>query len=179
MNIDQKKLEKSLETAISNSKIGSNFFYFLKNYMSNFQRCRFVENGLVFTNTEQYFMYHKAIFFKDNDTAIKILATTNPFDAKAYGREVKNYIDYEWDKVRYKVMYDANWLKYTQNKDLADKLLATGNTVLVECNPTDKIWAIAMSIEEARNSTPNQWRGQNLLGLVLMEVRTNLTNRVK
>ena len=47
-----------------------NFLFFLKNFLSNFHACKFTdENGIQFSNTEQYFMYHKAITFGDFDVA--------------------------------------------------------------------------------------------------------------
>lgn len=178
MNIQHDVFDKLFDdsnlASIPALKPGTNFIFFLKNYLSNFYRCSFIENGITFSNTEQYFMYQKALFFKDVATANKILSTNNPFDAKAYGREVKNYNDEQWASVRYKIMYNANWLKYTQNKNLADKLLATGNLVLVECNPVDRIWGIGLTVDAAKETTPENWNGKNLLGLVLMEVRTNL-----
>lgn len=118
-----------------------NFLFFLKNFLSNFHACKFVdENGISFSNTEQYFMYHKAITFNDFEIAKAILTTDNPFEAKALGRQIRGYDDIIWNEKRYKVFRDANMLKYTQNPELKKKLLDTGNLVLVECNPVDNIW---------------------------------------
>lgn len=38
-----------------------------------------------------------------------------------------------------------------------------------------KFGGIGMSIEEAKNTNPGNWQGQNLLGLVLMDVRAELS----
>ena len=48
-------------------------------------------------------------------------------------------------------------------------LLATGKRVIVEASPSDKIWGIGRSVEEAQRGMP--WRGSNLLGEALMHVR--------
>jgi len=64
--------------------------------------------------------------------------------------------------------------KFQQNPELMEKLLATGNMVLAECAPRDKIWGIGLAEDDARIQDPQQWKGQNLLGTVLMEVRSDL-----
>lgn len=153
-----------------------NYLFFLKNFLSNFKACNFVdENGVKFCNTEQYFMYQKAITFNDFTTAKAILNTENPFEAKALGRQVRNYDEKVWNEKRYEVFRKANIMKYSQNPDLHKMLMDTGNLILVECNPNDKIWGIGLSIEEAKNTNPGNWQGQNLLGLVLMDVRAELS----
>lgn len=156
-----------------------NFLFFLKNFLSNFHACKFTdENGIQFSNTEQYFMYHKAITFGDFDVAKAILTTDNPFEAKSLGRQVRGYDEKVWSEKRYQVFRDANMMKYTQNPDLKKKLLDTGSLILVECNPNDNIWGIGLSIEQAKKTHPGNWKGQNLLGIVLMDVRAELANSV-
>jgi ribA/ribD-fused uncharacterized protein len=145
--------------------------FFLKEWLSNFKSCTIVSGDNTFSNTEQLFMYHKAIFFEDNDIAEKILITPVPYEAKALGRKVKDYDDSKWAKVRYEVMYQVNLLKYNQNEDLREKLLATGDKILVEVNPRDSIWGIAMDENNPDILDESKWRGQNLLGKVLMDVR--------
>lgn len=120
-------------------------------------------------------MYHKALTFGDKDVAAAILTTDNPFEAKALGRQVRGYNDKVWNEVRYKIFRDANMLKYSQNPELKAKLLATGNLILIECNPTDHIWSCGLSIEDAKKTPPGNWKGQNLLGLVLMDIRAELS----
>ena len=153
--------------------------YFLKNYLSNFHKCDItieISKGVdhTFKNSEQLFMYFKARYFKDQQIAVEILRTEEPWEAKKLGRMVRNYKDEEWNAVRYHLMYQANFFKYSQNKYLEDQLLATGNKILVECNPTDLIWAVGLSEDDPKVLDEANWRGQNLLGKVLMDVRSSL-----
>lgn len=69
-------------------------------------------------------------------------------------------------------MYDGNILKFRQNPELKQKLLETGDKVLVEASPTDKIWGIGLGEKKARETAKhrNGW-GLNLLGNALGEVR--------
>jgi hypothetical protein len=150
--------------------------FFLKEWLSNFKHCEIFSNDNVFKNTEQMFIYHKALFFEDIEIANKILNTPVPYEAKALGRQVKNYNDEEWSKVRCQAMFQANLCKYTQNEDLKTKLLSTGDKILVEVNPNDNIWGIGLEENSPEIYDETKWRGQNLLGKVLMEVRDYLRN---
>ena len=53
-------------------------------------------------------------------------------------------------------------------------LLSTGDSVLVEASPYDNIWGISLAASSPEAQNPVQWRGQNLLGFALMEVRDEL-----
>ena len=166
--------------------------YFLKNWLSNFHICNIkvkiasnhhplfknieiVSNKYhTFKNTEQIFMYRKALTFGDSEIASKILKAEDPWEAKKLGRLVKNYDDKTWDIVRYSIMYHANMHKYTQNEHLKKKLIDTYPKVLVECNPRDSIWGIGLSEDDPNIYDESKWKGKNLLGECLMEVRKDL-----
>ena len=68
-------------------------------------------------------------------------------------------------------MLEGNKAKFGQNADLKAFLLSTGDALLAEASPYDKIWGIGLSREQAMNGTVEQWQGENLLGCVLMDVR--------
>ena len=131
------------------------------------------KKNLHFFNSEQYFMYVKAIVFGDYEVADKILATKDPKKAKALGREVKGYDDKVWNQMRYKVMVDANKAKYSQNEDL--KKLITSDDFkgkgYVESSPIDKIWGTGLGESHPDADDESKWHGQNLLGKALDEVR--------
>ena len=141
-------------------------------YLSNFYHSRFVVDGHEFTSSEQYFMYRKALTFGDEGTAKFILKANFPDTAKKLGRKVKNYDDEVWSDVGYGIMVEALTHKFSQNPDLADLLRDTGDETLVEASPYDRKWGIGLSVEEAE--VGKEWRGLNLLGKALMEVRSKL-----
>ena len=66
--------------------------------------------------------------------------------------------------------------KFGQNEDLKEKLLDTGDAYLVECAYKDTIWACGIRLNEDERFDINKWRGQNILGFTLMEVRDALKN---
>jgi ribA/ribD-fused uncharacterized protein len=68
----------------------------------------------------------------------------------------------------------ANTAKFEQHPALRDFLLATGERILVEASPYDTIWGIGRSARQPEARHPAQWRGLNLLGFALMDVRLAL-----
>lgn len=142
---------------------------------SNFFLTPIEENGTTFKSSEHYFMYHKAIKFKDFITAEKILRASTPRQAKVLGKSAEGYVDRVWKLHREEIMERALTLKFTQNEQLKERLCATKGKVLVEASPYDKVWGVGLSADNPRIYDPKQWRGQNLLGKVLMKVRDKLT----
>ncbi|MGM0197262.1 NADAR family protein [Enterococcus sp. AZ180] len=112
------------------------------------------------------------MLFKDKEVADKIMLAKYPKDAKYLGRQVRNYDDKIWSEKRYEIMVSVLKEKFHQNLYLENKLRKTGNSTLVEASPYDKIWGVGTDYKHALN--PNNWRGQNLLGKALMEVRESL-----
>lgn len=130
-----------------------------------------------YKNAEQYMMAHKAILFGDGDTLQQILDTDNPATIKNLGSKVAGFNQEVWDKNKFSIVKDGNKLKFKQNKDLKEKLLATGNKKLVEAAHYDKIWGIGLRAVDAVRIPENEWPGQNLLGKALMEVRQMLRSK--
>lgn len=150
---------------------------FLKGYLSNWYKSEFTVDGVKFINSEQWMMYQKAKTFGDDEIAQKILTSTSPSEIKGLGRKVRNYDDTIWNGVRQILVYEGLKAKFEQNQDLAKQLLDTGDDILVECNPTDNIWAIHMAEDDPRVKDISQWQGQNLLGFTLMLVRAYLKKK--
>jgi len=64
--------------------------------------------------------------------------------------------------------------KFSQHPELGQFLLATGERVLVEASPQDRVWGVGLTADDERAASPRTWRGLNLLGFALMEVRHRL-----
>ena len=126
-----------------------------------------------FYNTEQYFMYMKAIVFGDEEIAKQILADGDPKKVKALGRKVQNYDEQVWNEKRYQVMLKANVAKFSQNEDLKQLLLSKEyeGHGFVEASPYDKVWGVRMYESNPDIDDESKWKGLNLLGKVLDETR--------
>ena len=123
---------------------------------------------------EQYMMAGKAQLFGDEEIRKEVLACSDPRQIKALGRKVRGFDQKVWDKFKYAIVLNGNWCKFSQNRDLREFLLSTGDSVLVEASPYDNIWGIRLAASSQEAQDPTQWRGQNLPGFALMEVRDEL-----
>lgn len=148
-----------------------------KSCFSQWYESSFEEDGNIFITAEHYMMYHKAKLFGDNKACAKILLASNPGEAKAIGREVIGFNQEEWDEKKFEIVVDANLAKFSQKNELSEFLINTGERVLVEASPVDKIWGIGLAQDNPASENPNTWKGLNLLGFALMEVRDQLTNQ--
>ncbi len=143
-------------------------------YLSNWYPSRFTLDGIEFSSLEQYMMYSKAVLFRDTKIASEILSTDDVARVKALGRLVSGYDDRKWSSVRRDVVFEGLVAKFSQNPDLGEKLKATGNDILAECAVRDRIWGIGLSMTDSDRLDVKRWRGRNLLGYTLMDVRDRL-----
>lgn len=139
----------------------------------------FIIDGITYNCAEQYMMAEKARNFPGNESLLKtILTETDPSKHKKYGRQVKNYDDKIWNNKRKDVVVKGNLAKFSQNENLKRYLLNTGDKVLVEASPYDGIWGIRMKMTDSGVYDPRNWKGANLLGFALMEVRDEIKNNI-
>ena len=144
---------------------------------SNWYRKPFVIDDFTYLHVEQYMMAQKAKLFHDSERYTAILRSTNPWECKDLGKQVKPFDSKAWDAVRYDVVKTANRAKYEQNPDLMARLLSTGNAILAEASPKDNIWGIGLDASAASEMNPSEWPGQNLLGKILMELRAEFSGK--
>lgn len=139
-------------------------------WQSDFQS----ESGVSYCCMEQYMMAGKAERFGDEEIRRQILACREPRKIKMLGRKIKNFDEEAWNKVKYSIVLNGNYLKFTQSPELKRFLLSTQNAVLVEASPYDAVWGIKLAETDRNIQNPRKWRGANLLGFALMEVRDEI-----
>ena len=143
--------------------------------LSQWYPCMFTVNGIHYNCTEQFMMAEKARIMGDEETRKRILASTDPKVIKALGREVRNFDEFKWQKHRMGIVVTGNLHKFMNNEDLKLFLLSTRDKILVEASPYDTIWGIGMKEDEPDCHNIRLWKGENLLGFALMEVRGKLS----
>ena len=148
-------------------------------YLSNWFLSEFTVGGITFSSMEQYMMYEKAVLSKDHITAEIILQTDDVAVIKALGRTAQNFDDKVWVKEREGIVYRGLLEKFRQNPELAEKLEQTGEDIIAECAVKDRIWGIGLSMKDENRLSIDKWRGQNLLGRILMRVREDIRNQNK
>lgn len=147
--------------------------------LSQWYMCQFVVRDVFFNCAEQYMMAEKAYMFGDEDVYHQILQEYNQMAIKKLGRQVRNFNDYVWKGNRMSVVIEGNLAKFSQNEELRDFLLSTGDKILVEASPKDSIWGIGLDEASPDAINPNNWKGENLLGFALMEVRDILRGDIE
>ena len=104
----------------------------------------------------------------DHEQQEAILNASTPGQAKRLGQQVT--LRQEWEDMKVGVMYHIVSLKFGQNYELRDRLLATGDVELIEGNGWgDNFWG---QIEESGWNGQIKWQGENWLGRILMLVRS-------
>ncbi len=136
-----------------------NFFREEYAFLSNFFSTEVRYGGLTYQNAEAAFQAQKCMSEEE-----KLPFTDmNPGRAKSLGRRVSLRPD--WEEVKVGLMEEIVRAKFTQNPQLADQLLATGNKKLIEGNTwNDIFWGVDL----------RTGKGQNHLGILLMKIREEL-----
>ncbi|KAL2270870.1 hypothetical protein VTJ83DRAFT_241 [Remersonia thermophila] len=196
----QKPTKPKIPTQASGSSSSPVYFWRdtdpLTGYLSQWYPCAFTDDedpSIVYRTAEHYMMYHKALLFSDTAVAQEIMAGgKHPRKVKELGRKVANFDEETWNARREEIVRKGNLLKFTRpanpgdgkwtvaaagGKNLRELLLETGDRVIVEASPYDKIWGIGFVEEEAEGAR-ERW-GLNLLGKALIEVRAELRGQEK
>ncbi len=143
---------------------------------SQWYPARFELGGIGYESAEQYMMAGKARLFDDPEVLAAILGTPDPGLAKGLGRKVRGFEGPVWNATRLEIVVAGNVAKFGQNPACKRVLMATGDAVLVEAAPRDRIWGIGMGRDNPDAHSPLAWRGQNLLGFALMAARSILAD---
>lgn len=134
--------------------------------------------ALTFLTAEHYMMACKALLFNDRAVFDQILArgSTNAdmTKVKALGREVRDFSDEVWKQHREEIVLNGSLAKFGDeaNRELRERLLGTGDKVIVEASPRDRVWGIGFG-EKRALEVKERW-GLNLLGVALMKTRDKL-----
>ncbi|WP_245428348.1 NADAR family protein [Kumtagia ephedrae] len=135
---------------------------------------QFEVDGVRYPTAEHWMMAGKARLFGDAETTARIIAADSPKEAKQFGRLVRGFDERRWDEEKLGIVVEGSVHKFGQNEPLKDFLLSTGDVVLVEASPVDRVWGIGLAVDDEGALDPRQWRGDNLLGFALMEARDRL-----
>jgi len=154
------------------------FLFFSDGFFSQFYPSRMKIDDIYYSCSQQYMMYQKALLFQDRDAADKIMETESPAEQKRLGRLVKNFDRDKWDQYCMGIVTTGNFHKFIQNPSLGKQLLETGDKIIVEASPLDKIWGIGKKETDPLIENPENWRGLNLLGTAIMNARSMLRHKL-
>lgn len=148
-------------------------------FLSNFYDCEqgIHAHGRIFPTSEHVYMWNKAAYFNDVVTANRIEEAETPREAKTLGRQVANFDVDRWDRYAASAMNFALLCKFSQCLELQEKLMLTGTATLIEASPYDCIWGVGMAADDPDILDTDEWKGHNLLGYCLMDVRKFLSGK--
>ncbi|MFZ6642904.1 NADAR family protein [Undibacterium sp. TC4M20W] len=153
---------KSSTTPDANSNTTIKFYSVEDEFgeFSNFARYSISIKGKTWPTSEHYFQAQK---FVDAAYREKIRKANTPAIAARLGRARTEKLRPDWESVKVQVMRDALMAKFQQHADLTALLLSTGAAKLVEDTSDDDYWGCG-----------SDGRGKNMLGRILMEIRTSI-----
>ena len=132
-------------------------------------------HGEKYASVEHYFQIMKALEFDPDGEALKQMDNNLACaQIKALGRKVQNFDAQVWNIRRRFIMREAVAMKFYQNPELKELLLSTGDNILAEASPRDTFWGIGYSGSNPKAYDPAQWRGKNVLGNMLMDIRADM-----
>lgn len=135
-------------------------------FLSNFWPCRIVHDGVVYPTAEHLYQA-----MKTDDVGSRILISKLPTPGKAKRAGLSVFPRKDWNEVRLAVMHEVVTAKFSQNTDLGDLLIATGDAELIEGNSWgDRFWGKV----DGQDRHLEGLIGQNWLGHILMITRSRL-----
>ncbi|MDR2102616.1 MAG: NADAR family protein [Treponema sp.] len=132
-------------------------------FLSNFFMADMVVDTIRYPSVEHYYQSQKT---EDPKQAEAIRTAPSCDEAKKLGNRPELRLRADWDARKAAVMAEALRAKFTQNPELREKLLATGEAVLMENSPRDYFWGIGAD-----------GSGKNMLGNLLAALRDSFKNK--
>lgn len=129
-------------------------------YLGNWHPAALFLKGKIWPTSEHYYQAQKMAGTEYEELCRRLPTPRETFEMT---RRPDVPIREDWEQVKVDVMREAVFAKFTQNPELLEKLLATGDAQIIEDSPVDSFWGVGAD-----------GRGQNMLGIILMEVREKL-----
>ena len=125
-------------------------------FLSNFYECPILWKGNLYRNSESIYQSYKTL-----DNVPFDFTKTTGSQAKKISKKLN--VRPDWNKIKFDLMYEICQEKFNQNTDIAQKLMNTGDAILIEGNYWgDTYWGKCKGV------------GQNKLGQTLMRIRNEL-----
>jgi ribA/ribD-fused uncharacterized protein len=113
--------------------------------------------------------------FGDDEGFRRVMDAESPADVsytmEQATEEKKEATPETWAANTKRFLYEIQQAKFDQYPELRGRLLSTGDAVLAVYQPGDELLGIGIPTDDVHAKNPIYWKGQNLLGSVLMEIR--------
>lgn len=119
-------------------------------------------------------MLCKASLMGDEQVFNDILECSTPFGCEKLSNNIACFDENKWLKNIINISFAVVFAKFNSNSELKQKLIDTGERIIAETAEYNTFWGIGMDRNNINNQYPTYWKGFNLLGWTLMEVRKKL-----
>lgn len=133
-------------------------------YLSNWYPASLFLKGKIWPSSEHYYQAQKVAGTPFEEQIRRMESPRLTFE---FTRRPEAPVRSDWEQVKVKAMHEAVYAKFAQNPELLERLLSTGDHEIVENSPVDYFWGVG-----------EDGSGQNNLGKVLMEVRSQLRSEM-
>lgn len=140
------------------------FFYEREYYfLSNFSSFGVDWDDGFYMTSEHVYQTEK---FSDEIIREKIRNAKSAYEAKQIAKANKNLCSKDWNVIKVGVMKKILLAKVSQHEYIQQKLLDSGDAVLIEDSPSDSFWGWGQNKD-----------GENWLGRLWMEIRRELQSK--
>jgi hypothetical protein len=138
---------------------------------SNMSAHKITVDGKEYQTVEHFYQAKKAEKFADTESLEKIMKAKSAKAVKALGKKVKDFKQEEWDLAKYDIMNEGVKAKFVQHPELRKQLEDTGDRKIGFADARNVYWGIGSSESVEKSKHPEKWRGKNMLGHIMMELR--------
>lgn len=130
-------------------------------------------NSIDYTCVEQYIISEKCLLFGDNEAAKLVMEETEPREMKNAAEFIQNYDHRIWMQNCYDIVLEGVRAKFQANEKAKSCLIETNRLIIGEATKNSK-WGIGKHISEDYVLDFSTWKGENMTGKILMQVREEL-----
>jgi ribA/ribD-fused uncharacterized protein len=138
---------------------------------SNMSAHKIMVDGKEYQTVEHFYQAKKAEKFDDKESLEKIMKAKSAKAVKALGKKVKDFKQDEWDLAKYEIMKQGVSAKFSQYPEVRKQLEETGDRKIGFADARNVYWGIGSSESVEKSKHPEKWRGKNMLGHIIMELR--------
>ena len=141
-----------------------------KDPLSNFYKCKLQVEDLTFFSSEQYYQYLKCDKVCNIIAKQKVLASSTAAEAKLATKHLTAAENKVWREHCNEAMYKVLTVKAEQCSAFLNALIDSGTSHLFEAT-SDDYWGCGLDLKYAKNTNPNFYPGNNVLGDLLEKIR--------
>ena len=142
--------------------------------MCNYYPCTLKIYNEEFASSEHAYQWRFLTYLGIHDLAEEVRKAPSAAEAKAIASRVPSHLHNEWHTIKQQIMKDILHVKADYCSRFKSDLLNSGSSTLVESVRGDIFWSSGLSPTHDATTKPQYFRGSNILGHVLEQVRNDL-----